>query len=172
MQITLDTLTEYKSQTADGIKDTGFAQKGYHSILRYDTWKEQKCILSKTKTDSESIKDVTFSTGEWIDLIDLKEYVDLIQARGATHIFVTENYNDEDVTSINIDAIKRFTVWRDEDEFYTQYEAYVKNTNLDNLIIWGNYKRELEQAEKAEYNELQKFLDAKKIYESLKGKFE
>lgn len=175
MQINLDKtqLTEYKSQTAKNIKTTGFAQKGYHSILRYDSWKEQKCMVSATRLAAEDVKDVALNACEWIDVIELKEYVDLIVSKGATHIFITGSTNDEDeLTNINIDAIKRFYVNRDESEYYSVYENYVALLNLDNINTWSNYKHDLEQDEKAEYKELHQFLDAKKVYEKLKHKFE
>jgi hypothetical protein len=170
MQINLDKtkLEEYKSQTVETIKSIGFSQKGYNSILRYDTWRQQKCLLSELTTDSEDIKDVTLNMDEWIDIIDLKEYVELIIAKGATHIFITGDSGYD----INIDAIKKFNVKRDESEYYSAYESYVAAINQQNKSTWNNYKNDLEQDEKAEFKELQQFLDAKKVYEKLKHKFE
>ena len=175
MRINLSTekLTEYKSQNANVIKDVGFAQKGYTSILRYDTWRQQMCTLPKTKWVSEQVRDACFSAGEWIDVIDLKAYVDLIVANGATHIYMTGSYDDDDgLTEISIDATKKVEVNRSESEFYSAYEKYVKNIDQNNIKTWTAYKFDRDQVEKAEFDELQRFMDAKKVYENLKHKFE
>ena len=175
MRINLSTekLAEYKSQNANVIKDIGFAQKGYKSILRYDTWRQQMCTLSATKVSSEYVKDACFSAGAWIDISELKAYVDIIVANGATHIYMTGSYDDYDgVTEISIDATKEVDVNRSESEFYSAYDRYVESIDKENIKTWTAYKFDRDQAEKAEFDELQRFMDAKKVYENLKHKFE
>lgn len=176
MQVNLDKtkLQEYKSQTADNIKNTGFAQKGYNSILRYDTWREQKCLLSEFTHESETINEQIFSVEEWLDINELKTYVDSIVAKGATHVFLSGDVSEyhDTVLNVKIDAAKQCMVKRGEADFYNSYDCYVMTINHQNKIIWHNYKRQLEDDENAEFKELQQFIDAKKVYEKLKHKFE
>ena len=130
-------------------------------------------ILGDSRCVSEQVRDACFSAGEWIDVIDLKAYVDLIVANGATHIYMTGSYDDDDgLTEISIDATKKVEVNRSESEFYSAYEKYVKNIDQNNIKTWTAYKFDRDQVEKAEFDELQRFMDAKKVYENLKHKFE
>lgn len=174
MQINLTTkLTEYKSKTAEDTKDLGFAQKGYQSILTYDSWRKQKCLMSDTVTHAEDINSVQLSAGISIEITELKEFLDFATSKDATRIYISGSTDDDNcVTSITIESYKSVNKKRDESSFYQGYEYYVNDVNQSNIKTWNSYKHELEEAEKAEFDELQKFMNAKKVYESLKSKFE
>lgn len=175
MRINLSTvkLEEYKLQNADITKDTGFAQKGYKSILRYDTWRQQMCILTETTTSSEDISNIQLSAGEWLEIDVLKDFVNSITHQGATHIYISGSTNDEyEIVDVSIDVIKKTVIKRTESDYFMAYRNYVAAINRDNRSTWNEYKVARDQEEKAEFDELQKFMDAKKVYEKLKHKFE
>lgn len=63
------------------IEINGFAQKGYESILRKDTWLEQKCI-TRTKTEGYSVDKIEFKRYDHISVADLRAFVAKVERAG------------------------------------------------------------------------------------------
>jgi len=147
----------------DIIAPNGFKQDGYESILRYETWKLQKCLRHFTHERTKIAEIKSYVTSGNFSISSIKALIEKANNAGIDEISWMCDTDYDSYVCLYIEEIKSITI--SEIEYMYDYKKYVSSTHNHNNRIWKDYqlKQRKREAEIAEYIRL------KNIYEQEVG---
>lgn len=127
------------------LADRGYAQHGYGSILRLDTWKAQKCA-NHTMTCSERIDEVTVHIGGNVKVSRLRSFVEAMEAAEIEEVDVDASELSgsdccEVYGSLDLYATRTYESAKSDSMYLMEYYDYVVDVHRSNVEVWEAYMK-------------------------------
>lgn len=146
---------------------TGYAQKGYESILRFDTWKDQKCACH-TQICSERIDEVPIRVGGDVKVSRLRGFVEAMEAAGVEEVDVdASDLSGSDCCevygSLTLHSTRTYEAPKSDIVYKMEYYDYVRQLHARNVAVWEAYRKANGLDARA--------IEEKKMYLTLRAKY-
>jgi hypothetical protein len=154
-------MEKYKlDRVGSEIKETGYVQEGYESILPFNSWLTLcKITLTKPKYIQETLDMMNLSS-----LQDLKEFVETCEEQGLDDFETDYESSEYSLDYFRIVCSRNTTEKKTDNELKSEYYAYANKVLNNNINSWKNHIAFIEK-EKKEYAQ---YLLLKEKYEGKK----
>lgn len=174
-------ISEYLGQcmSVEELADVGYAQSGYESILRFSTWKDQKCT-EHSVTDHELVDrlSVDIETDSVVSVGRLREFVVALESAGIEDACVDTDGIESEWDSYRctgnfvLSAHRTVTVAKTDGQYMYDYRKYVGLVHGRNVDVWDNEKIRRSAAAKAEQRRRDEADAELALYLKLRAKYE
>ena len=161
------------------LAECGYAQSGYESILRFSTWRDQKCsehMVTRMELVDELSVDIEYDSV--VSVSRLREFVHALESAGIDEAVVDTDGIESDWESYRstgkfvLCAHRTVTEGKSDVQYMDDYLRYVGSVHGRNDDIWENERTARSAAAKRVIREREEADAELALYMKLRNKYE